>query len=349
MIKTLRITSIIAAVAAVILLALPAVYGVRSDPKIEEFLKAECALDKFAAARGQRLAGANTQVSPLVKQAADFARYLNPPPPPPPPPSETTAAAAPAPAAPVSVKFDLLGVSYFALHPEQSFALIDEPGKGLYWIKQGSSVGHLVIEKIGDGTIIIRDGQKTSEMAVKVDESWKTLLKDSGSAPNAQPAAGPAAARSPATPGKPASRTVPVRPNVRDVKTDPAAARRRPTGPPQTGRMGLQPASSQTPASPEQSGGANPAVAVPPQSQPVTPAEATIPPMPPVAEQQSANEDVAVAPPPPPSEKDLIKMRLAEQVKAQKITPDEAKKLEEIVQTLEQLDEIERQRASEQH
>ncbi len=53
MIKTLRITSIIAAIVATVLLVLPAVYGVRSDPKIEEFLKSPGAVDKFTAAKGQ--------------------------------------------------------------------------------------------------------------------------------------------------------------------------------------------------------------------------------------------------------------------------------------------------------
>ena len=190
MIKTLRITSMIAAIAATVLLVLPAVYGVRSDPKIEEFLKSPGAVDKFTAAKGQNPAQKNAETSPLVKQAADFGRILNPPPPPPPkvlPGAAPQAVAVPAPPAPVAAKFDLIATSYYASHPEQSFVLIDEPGKGLHWVKQGSAVGHLTIETVKDGAIIVRDGQRTSEMTVKVQELWRKLLKNPP--PETQPAA----------------------------------------------------------------------------------------------------------------------------------------------------------------
>ncbi|HEY5504215.1 MAG TPA: hypothetical protein VIK28_03585, partial [Sedimentisphaerales bacterium] len=180
MIKTLRITSIIAAIAATVLFVLPAVYGVRSDSKIEEFLKSPGSVDKFTAAKGQNSAQKNAETSPLVKQAADLGHYLNPPPPPPPkvqPGAAPQAASQPAPPV-VAAKFDLIATSYYASHPEQSFVLIDEPGKGLHWVKQGSAVGHLTIETVKDGAIIVRDGQRTSEMTVKVQESWRNLLKN---------------------------------------------------------------------------------------------------------------------------------------------------------------------------
>ena len=189
MIKTLRITSIIAAIAATVLLVLPAVYGVRSDPKIEEFLKSPGVVEKFTAAKGQNPAQKNAETSPLVKQAADFGRILNPPPPPPPkvqPGAAPQAAAVPAPPV-VAAKFDLIATSYYASHPEQSFVLIDEPGKGLHWVKQGSAVGHLTIETVKDGAIIVRDGQRTSEMTVKVQELWRKLLKNPP--PETKPAA----------------------------------------------------------------------------------------------------------------------------------------------------------------
>ena len=179
----------IAAIAATVLLVLPAVYGVRSDPKIEEFLKSPGAVDKFTAAKGQNPAQKNAETSPLVKQAADFGRILNPPPPPPPkvlPGAAPQAAAVPAPPV-VAAKFDLVATSYYASHPEQSFVLIDEPGKGLHWVKQGSAVGHLTIETVKDGAIIVRDGQRTSEMTVKVQELWRKLLKNPP--PETQPAA----------------------------------------------------------------------------------------------------------------------------------------------------------------
>ena len=41
-----------------------------------------------------------------------------------------------------------------------------------------------------------------------------------------------------------------------------------------------------------------------------------------------------------PSEKEIIHMRLQEEVKASKITPEEAKRMEEMAQTLEQLEQL---------
>ncbi len=179
MIKTLRITSIIAAIAATGLLVLPAVYGVRSNPKIEEFLKSPGVVEKFTSAKGQQASKDQSQNSPLVKEAVDIGTYFNPPPPPKPEPStQPSGPSQPAPPVPVAVKFDLIATSYFASHPEQSFVLIDEPGKGQHWVKQGSTVGHLTIETVKDGSIVLRDGQRTSEMTVKVQESWRKLLKN---------------------------------------------------------------------------------------------------------------------------------------------------------------------------
>jgi hypothetical protein len=244
MIKTLRITSIIAAIAATVLLVLPAVYGVRSDPKIEEFIKLPGAVDKFTAAKGQNPAQKNAETSPLIKEAAGYSNIINPPPPPPPKVAPGAAPQAAAPPAPpvVAVKFDLVATSYYASHPEQSFVLINEPGKGLYWVKQGSAVGHLTIETVKDGAIIVRDGQRTSEMTVKVQESWKKLLKNppsstspsSSPAPPASPAAQAPAARpgpenpvqpSPATTDKPGAAPLPTRRSPKQGVTPPASER----------------------------------------------------------------------------------------------------------------------------
>jgi len=313
--------------AAVVLLALLAIYGVRPSSEIEEFLKSPSALDTFAAAMGERSSQGTNQVSPLVRQAADFARYLNPPPPPPPPPSEIAAESSPAPPVPVAVKFDLVGVCYYALHPEKSFAFIDEPGKGLNWVKQGDSIGHIKIEKINDGSITVKDGQKTSEMTVKIDESWKNLLKS--------PPGGPAAAYPPTSP-RPAATVVPA--SATPARPTPGARARpdvrravRPGAAPATHSRGLPPAASPAQVKPAPGN-------APPQMAPV-----------PTPEQPAqANTEQGIASSPAPSEKDIIRSRLAEDVKASKITPEEAKRMEELAETLEQLEELQRQKAGEQ-
>ena len=164
-----------------ILLILPVIYGVRSDPKIEEFLKKPGVVEKLTAAGGQNTAKSDSQNSPLVKNAIRYSDIINPPPPPPPKAASGTPRQGPpqppAPPVPVAVKFDLVATSYSASNPEKSFVLIDEAGKGLHWVKQGSTIGHVTIETVKDGAIVVRDGSRTSEMTVNVKENWRSLLK----------------------------------------------------------------------------------------------------------------------------------------------------------------------------
>lgn len=169
MIKALRITSIIAVIAsvlAVVLVVFPAVFGVKSDEQIEQFLNSAGAIDRFNEAKGDRTKTSSSQILPLVKQAQAFALYLNPPPKPKPRRVATTRKPPPKrrPTGPVAAKFKLIGTSFYALHPERSFALIDEPGKGLSWVRQSGKLGHLIIEQVKDGLVVVRDGQRTFEL-----------------------------------------------------------------------------------------------------------------------------------------------------------------------------------------
>jgi hypothetical protein len=350
MIRTLRITSIIAAILATVLLVLPAVYGVRSDPQIEEFLLTPGAVDKFAAARGQSAAAGRdeSQVSPLVKQAADFARYLNPPPPPPPTPPPDVAAAAPepAPSAPVSAKFDLVGTSYYASHPELSLALIDEPGKGIHWVRQGSSIAHLTIENVADGSITVRDGQRTSEMAVKVDERWRSLVK--GAASEAKPTAPAGAGVSPIkSAAPPVLRSGPAGSGAAAKgelgKPPPSAVRGRPV--PRNSTVADRGGPKGAPANvlPQQDAGAKI-----PAAQPAIPSS-TAPAA--VLRQQDAGGEpggenaAADAPPHTPTEKELVDQRVMDDLIASKISPEEAMRLMQMAETLEQLEELRKQKS----
>jgi len=179
MVKTLRITTITAALLAAAFLIFPAVFGARGDRAIEEFLKSPGAIEQFQRAKGDEASGEG-QVSPLVKQARAFALYLDPPPPKP-------AKAAPRPSKPrqapqpkvTSPKFKLVGTSFYALHPDLSLAMIDEPGKGIRWVRQSERVGHLVIERIKDGLVVVKDGGRTFEVAVVERPKKVNLIKSS--------------------------------------------------------------------------------------------------------------------------------------------------------------------------
>lgn len=180
MIKTLRITTIIAAFLAVGLLAFPVVYGNWGDEEIEKFLKSPGAIEKFNKAKGAKV-NTGSQVSPLVRQATLFAMIINPPRTAPaqikmtkPPESPKVVSKVEPPRAPA--KFKLIGTSYYASRPELSLAYIDEPGKGLHWIRQGSTVAHLLIEQVQDGSIIVKDREQTVTLVAERAPK-KSLIK----------------------------------------------------------------------------------------------------------------------------------------------------------------------------
>ena len=198
MIKTLRIASIVVAVLATVFAVLPVVFGVpplgvlwSSDEQIEGFLDSAGSIEDFKKARGDESKYVGNQSSPLVRQAEHFALYLNPP--------AKPARAAPAhrptmphrPAGLVSPKFELFGTSVYPSRPRLSLALIDEPGKGLHWVRQGGKVGHLIIEQIKDGLVVVRDGQRTFELVAERPEK-RSLVKGASLEPiRAKPSLSP--------------------------------------------------------------------------------------------------------------------------------------------------------------
>ncbi len=173
MIRTLRITSIVALLLACGFIAVPFIFQKRLDPKVEELLKTESAVEKFSKTQNQRAAKKDTQLSPLVKQAQAFANFLNPPKPEP-SPEERQAELEIRPQV-VTPKFTLVGTSINTARPEMSMALIDEPGKGTYWVKQASQVGHLIIEQIKSGIVVVNDNGRTSEIVAERPEKISLL------------------------------------------------------------------------------------------------------------------------------------------------------------------------------
>jgi hypothetical protein len=190
MIKTLRITSLVVVLLAACFVGLSVAFGLRPEPEIAEFLKAPSAIDHFKAA-GDKQPGDPAKLSPLVKQAQAFALVLNPPRPEPKP--ALTAAANPpvlVPPPEVRPKFELIGTCYYPSQPQRSLALIDEPGKGLYWVRQYDTVGYLVIDQIKDASVVCKHDDKTEEVFVKRPEQKsevKSVLLTEGteSAPSA--------------------------------------------------------------------------------------------------------------------------------------------------------------------
>jgi hypothetical protein len=166
MINTLRITSIIAAILAGIFFVFPVVFGVRSDESLDKFLKSPGLVEKFNSAAGNKARQGESRVSPLVQQAETFALYLNPPKPQ--IAEKTTEQKTPTTQEmPVTPKFTVLGTCFHKERPEMSLALIDEPGKGLHWVRQSSKVGHLLIEEVKDGLVVVKGSKGTFERPVE--------------------------------------------------------------------------------------------------------------------------------------------------------------------------------------
>ena len=181
MIKTLRITSIVAAILAVIFFVLPVVFGVRSDKSMEELLNSPGAIENFInKSAGDKANASQNQISPLVQQAEAFALYLNPPKPRVVKPVAGRGSAAPQRGPSVTPQFKVMGTSFYKGRPELSLALIDEPGKGLHWVRQSTKVGHLFIEQVKDGVVVVKDDKGSFELIAEQKPETSLLEGESG-------------------------------------------------------------------------------------------------------------------------------------------------------------------------
>jgi len=191
MIRTLKITTILAAVVCVCLVGFVGAFGLKGDPAIEAFL----AEDSFVDGLKKVVAVAKTDVdemSPLVRQAQLFARRINPPPPPKPPeppkppkPKPTRVATRPRPPEPPrppSAKFDVIAVCRYEDEPDKSLALLDLPAKGLKWVRVNERVEHLVVAEITDEGVIMSDNGRTQRLVpIKKSPSLvRSLLAEDG-------------------------------------------------------------------------------------------------------------------------------------------------------------------------
>jgi hypothetical protein len=171
MIKTLQISSILAVVMAGVLFVSSIVFGSHQDDEIEAFLKSPGAREQFlkAGSKAKRPKGRSS----LVEKAELFAKIINPEKPPTPniptklPNTGNSEIKPPEPKAPTAAKYKLYGTAVCEANPESSIALIDEMGKGMRWVRQGSEIMHTTIEQILDGKIVVRNSKGTVEMAIE--------------------------------------------------------------------------------------------------------------------------------------------------------------------------------------
>ncbi|HOQ05206.1 MAG TPA: hypothetical protein PKY88_08345 [Anaerohalosphaeraceae bacterium] len=189
MLKALRIASLAAVICAVLVLAAVAILGFRGDPDIEAFLAKEGVVEQFRKKSQTAPAAKSDAVSPLEQAAKAFAVRIDPPPPPPPPkpieppkPPEVKPPQLPKPPEhkqpTLSAKFTLIATARYPDHPEKSMALLQNVQNEYKWYRQGEQVGHLVIQEIKDGSIVLYQGGKfNSELFMPAAPPTKSLLK----------------------------------------------------------------------------------------------------------------------------------------------------------------------------
>jgi hypothetical protein len=165
----------------------------------EEQVQAPSAVERFR----QNYAGKTEEsdrLPPLLQEAQALALLLNPP--------RAPSVSAPAPktviTTPLSAKtisnvappnqvrppasaprFELHGISYYRQKPDQSMALVVEPGGTRRWVHPGEQLGHLTIERIDCNSVLCRDGEQTCVVALAADE---TLTKYARSVKDSKPA-----------------------------------------------------------------------------------------------------------------------------------------------------------------
>jgi hypothetical protein len=169
--------------------------GMRPDGRVEQLLASPSALERWTSQREcQQAEKAHDSKPPLIAQAEAFAAYLNPPAPP------KQAVPTPAPARPrpsytepkpvvAAPPLRLLGISYHCSNPAESRALVWESVGGHRWVRQGTQLGHIVIEQINPGSILCRDDGGTREVVM---ESEAVPVMPTRSTPAPSPTGGSA-------------------------------------------------------------------------------------------------------------------------------------------------------------
>jgi hypothetical protein len=162
----------------------------------EEQVHATSAVERFLQ-NGTGKTEESDRLPPLLQEAQALALLLNPPRPPSgSAPAPKTVITAPlsaktvsnvTPALPVTPpasapKFELHGISYYRQKPDQSMALVLEPGGTRRWVHPGEQLGHLTIDRIDCNSVLCRDGAQTHVVALAAGEAltrYARSVKDS--------------------------------------------------------------------------------------------------------------------------------------------------------------------------
>lgn len=194
MLKTLRITSLIALVLAVCGVLFIVFWGLRENPDIIAYLDSPGVVKQF---EDKVTDGGKKELkSPLVDEAHKFALRIDPPPLPKPPmpdkpkpePKESVKREPPkpeppGPKGPINAKFTLLATVLCETDSSRSMVLLRQTGNKEEWFWQGERVGNLDIDEVRNGSAIFSQGGRSpQELFVPAKPQTKSLLKAEGTA-----------------------------------------------------------------------------------------------------------------------------------------------------------------------
>lgn len=177
-------------VAALAAAAFVGLYGLKGDLTVERFLDGPGFIEEFRKT-AKATAAPKDKISPLVREAKLFALRINPPPPKPPPSKNpakskstksvaTKSSTVPVPKVQhVNTNFKVIATCRYDSAPEKSLALLEMAAEGQKWYRQGEKVGHLTINEIKDGTIVMfKNGQFNSEVDAVIPKVVSLLRTD---------------------------------------------------------------------------------------------------------------------------------------------------------------------------
>ncbi len=177
----------LAAVCSVIALI---VFGLKGDSEIIEFLKKPGVVDE-AKDRTQDVVDKKKDESPLVKQSKALALRIDPPKPKvvrkKPRPKvvkkkpKPKVVKPPRPKSRVNARFTLLATLQCD-DPTRSMVLLKQTGGKEEWFWQGERVGHLDINEVRNGSVVVSQGGRKQQVLFVPDKpKIQTLLKDESS------------------------------------------------------------------------------------------------------------------------------------------------------------------------
>ena len=168
--------------------------GLKPDKKIQAILNKESAIAKFRKLKLDELNQDKDKESTLVTEAKAFALRIDPPPPPKPPepkkkpvaekpniPTPRQPARLPNPPKKVKTsKFSLVATCRYENVPDKSLALLNIVSEGNKWVRQGETVGHLTVQEVKDGSIVLyQDEEFNTEIFVPEKRpTGKSLIRD---------------------------------------------------------------------------------------------------------------------------------------------------------------------------